>query len=201
MLDNYEGTDDRELISRVAQKDEKAFRQIFERYQNRVFNLAYRYTGSYPDAEEITQDVFLKVYKNAVSFRYQSAFSTWLYRITINTAMNYKRKRRIAAESLDQVNEPGSKREEPAAASAQNPEEIYKRKKRQEIIQAALDSLPPNQRAAFVLAKYEGMTYDEISKVLTVSVAAVESLIYRARQGLIVKLRPLVDRGELCRKF
>ena len=201
MPDDHDGADDRELMDRIVNKDEKAFRQIFERYQTRVFNLAYRYTGSYHDAEEITQDVFLKVYKSAKTFRHGSSLGTWLYRITINSAMNFKRKKRIAQESLDQINEPGSGREEPAAAIDKNPEEIYKRKRRRELIQAALDSLPPNQRAAFVLAQYEGMTYLEISKVLSVSVAAVESLIYRARQSLVVKLRPLIDRGELDRKF
>jgi RNA polymerase sigma-70 factor (ECF subfamily) len=110
--------------------------------------------------------------------------------------MNFKMKKRIATESLDEITEPGALKEEPAAAGAQNPEEIYKRKKKEESIRAALDSLPSNQRAAFVLAQYEGMTYAEISKVLFVSVSAVESLIYRARQSLIVKLRPLVDRGQ-----
>jgi len=201
MPDDHDGADDRELMDRIVNKDEKAFRQIFERHQNRVFNLAYRYTGSYHDAEEITQDVFLKVYKNANSFQHGSSLGTWLYRIAINTAMNFKRKKRLATESLDQINEPGSMRDEPAAAITQNPEEIYKRKKRRELIQSALDSLPPNQRAAFVLAQFEGMTYLEISKVLSVSIAAVESLIYRARQSLVVKLRPLIDRGELDRKF
>lgn len=196
MRDNNANPDDRELMNRIVQKDEKAFRQLFERYQNRIFNLAYRYTGSFHDAEEITQDVFLKVYKSAHNFRHGSGLGTWLYRITINTAMNFKRKKRIATESLDQITEPGQNREEPAAATAYNPEEIYKRKKREESIRAALDYLPSNQRAAFVLAKYEGLTYLEISKVLSVSVAAVESLIYRARQSLVVKLRPLVDRGQ-----
>jgi RNA polymerase sigma-70 factor (ECF subfamily) len=196
MPDHDRNPDDRELIDRIAQKDEKSFRELFDRYQERVFNLAYRYTGSYHDAEEITQDVFLKVYKGAAKFRHGSHLNTWLYRITINTAMNFKMKKRIATESLDEITEPGALKEEPAAAGAQNPEEIYKRKKKEESIRAALDSLPSNQRAAFVLAQYEGMTYAEISKVLFVSVSAVESLIYRARQSLIVKLRPLVDRGQ-----
>jgi RNA polymerase sigma-70 factor (family 1) len=197
MPDFNQVPDDRELIGRIARQDEAAFRQLYERYHERIFSLAYRYSGSYHDAEEITHDVFLKLYNNAAKFRHESSLGTWLYRITVNVCMNLKRKKRLAVESLDQISEPGQKREEPAAASAQNPEEIYKRKKQQELIQSALDSLPTNQRLAFVLAQYEDLTYLEISKVLSVSVPAVESLIFRARQGLIARLSPHMKRGGL----
>jgi RNA polymerase sigma-70 factor, ECF subfamily len=196
MPDSGQAPDDRELIGRVARQDEAAFHQLYERYLERVFNLAYRYTGSYHDAEEITHDVFLKVYKNAAKFRRQSSLGTWLYRITVNACMNFKRKKRIAIESLDQISEPGQETREPAAASEQNPEEIYKRKKQRELIQSALEELPENQRLAFILSVYEGLTYLEISEVLAVSVSAVESLIYRARQGLIAILGPHMRRGE-----
>ncbi len=190
-------TTDSELIAQVAQKDERAFHELYNRHQTQVFNLAYRYTGSYADAEEISQDVFLKVYKKAASFRQEARFTTWLYRITVNTCFNFKRRKKIPIESLDQMQEPGPGFQEPAAPRSENPEEIYRRRKRAELIRNALDTLPPKQRIAFIMGKFDGYSYDEISKVLGINANAVAALMHRAKEQLRKVLQPYRIKGEL----
>lgn len=188
---------DHDLLQRVAGRDEGAFRQLFDRHRDRVFNLAYRYTGSYADAEEISQDVFLKVYKKAASFRREARFTTWLYRITVNTCLNSKRRKKVATESLDSLQAAGTGLHEPAAPPADDPGEIYRRRKKAALIRQALDSLPPKQRIAFVMGKFEGYSYDEISSVLGINANAVAALMHRAKERLRKVLQPYRSKGEL----
>ncbi|HEX7320609.1 MAG TPA: RNA polymerase sigma factor [bacterium] len=180
---------DHDLLQRIVQRDESAFRQLFDRHRDQVFNLAYRYTGSSADAEEISMDVFLKVYKKAASFRREARFTTWLYRITVNTCLNFKRRKKIMTESLDFVQEPAPRSEEP--------EEIYRGRKKAELVRNALDSLPPKQRIAFIMGKFDGYSYDEISKVLGISANAVAAIMHRAKEQLKKVLQPFRLKGEL----
>jgi len=159
--------------------------------------LAYRYTGSYADAEEISQDVFLKVYKKAASFRQEARFTTWLYRITVNTCLNFKRRQKIPVESLDSLQEPGPGFMEPAGPASEKPEEIFRRRKKAELIRQALDQLPPKQRIAFIMSKFEGYSYDDISKVLGINTNAIAALMHRAKEQLKKVLQPYRLKGEL----
>jgi len=196
-MNDQSAVSDQELLQRIAQGDEDAFRRLFDLHRDKVFNLAYRYTGSHADAEEISQDVFLKVYKKAASFRQEARFTTWLYRITVNTCLNFKRRKKIPIESLDQMQEPGPGFQEPAAPRSENPEEIYKRRKRAELVRHALDQLPSKQRIAFIMGKFDGYSYDEISKVLGINTNAVAALMHRAKEQLKKFLLPLRLKGEL----
>jgi RNA polymerase sigma-70 factor (ECF subfamily) len=188
---------DPELIARVVLKDERAFHELYGRHHDRVFNLAYRYTGSYADAEEISQDVFLRVFHKAASFRQEARFTTWLYRITVNACLNFKRRKKIPTESLDSMQEPGPGFHEPAGPKSENPEEIYRRRKKAELIRSALDTLPPKQRIAFIMGKFDGYSYDDISKVLGMNTNAVAALMHRAKEQLQKVLQAYRTKGEL----
>lgn len=184
---------DEELIRRVATKDEDAFRILYDRHGNKVFNLTYRYVGSYDDAEDITQDVFLKIYYSAHKFRGESKFATWLYRIAVNACKNYKRKKQPALVSID---DPEISTDLSATASAEPPAILAEKRKRA-IIQQAIDSLAPNQKTAFILSKYEGYSYAEIAEIMNISISTVGVLLYRAKQELKKRLLPYKQRGEI----
>ena len=183
------------LIKRFVSDDEFAFEELFGRYKQKIFNLVYRYIGSYPETEELTQDVFVKVYKSAQTFKGKSKFSTWVYRIAVNTCLNYKKKKRLVMESLDKSGAQPVK--ELIAPDSTTPEELFKRAKKMAIIQQAIDSLPPNQKIAFILSKYEGFSYIEIAEIINTSISAVESLLFRAKQQLKKELTPYKEMGEL----
>jgi len=184
---------DEELLKRVAQNDEQAFCELFTRYKNKVFNLVYRYVGTYYEAEELTQDIFLKVYNSVHKFRGESRFSTYLYRIAVNVCKNYKRKKQPTVVSIE---DPEISTDLSAPASSE-PDAILAEKKKRVIIQEVLDSLPPNQKTAFILSKYENYSYAQIAEIMKISVSAVESLLFRAKQNLKKKLLPYKQRGEI----
>jgi RNA polymerase sigma-70 factor (ECF subfamily) len=187
--------DDEFLIKRFVSNDESAFEELFRRYEQKIFNLVYRYIGPYPETEELTQDVFVKVYKSAQTFKGKSKFSTWIYRIAVNTCLNYKKKKRLAVESLD---ESGTQlANDLVAPNSTTPEELFKRARKMAIIQQAIDSLPPNQKVTFILSKYEGFSYTEISEIINTSISAVESLLFRAKQQLKKELTPYKEIGDL----
>ena len=189
----YQDSKDEEIIRNVAEKDEQAFYELFRRYENKVFNLVYRYVGTYHEAEEITQEIFLKIYYSAHKFRGESKFATWLYRIAVNTCKNYKRKKQPAVISID---DPEISTDLSAPASTE-PEAIFAEKRKRAIIQQAIDSLAPNQKTAFILSKYEGYSYAEIAEIMKISISAVGVLLFRAKQELKKKLLPYKQRGEL----
>jgi len=184
---------DEELIEKVAKEDDQAFYELFNRYEQKIFNLVYRYVGAYHEAEEINQDIFLKSYYSAHKFRGESKFATWLYRIAVNTCKNYKRKKQPTVVSID---DPEISSDLSAPASNE-PVAILARKRKRAIIQRAIDSLTPNQKTAFVLSKYEGFSYVEIAEIMKVSIVAVGVLLFRAKQELKKELLPYKQRGEL----
>ena len=187
--------DDEFLIKRFVSNDESAFEELFRRYEQKIFNLVYRYIGPYPETEELTQDVFVKVYKSANTFKGKSKFSTWIYRIAVNTCLNYKAKKRLIVESLDKIDNQPVK--ELVAPDSTNPEEQFTRARKMAIIQQVIDVLPPNQKIAFILSKYEGFSYAEIGEIMNVSISSVESLLFRAKQQLKKELTPYKEIGDL----
>jgi len=184
---------DEDLLKMVAQNDEQAFCELFTRYEDKVFNLVYRYVGTSYEAEELTQDIFLRVYNSAHKFRGESKFATWLYRIAVNVCKNYKRKKKPTVVSIDDPEISTNL----SAPESSEPDAILAEKRKRAIIQVALDSLPPNQKTAFILSKYENYTYAEIAEIMKISVSAVESLLFRAKQNLKKKLLPYKQRGEI----
>jgi RNA polymerase sigma-70 factor (ECF subfamily) len=170
---------DTALVRACQRGDIEAFEQIFRVYRNPVFRLAYRFTGNRDDAEDLTQEIFLKVFENIGSFRYESSFATWLYRIAVNTCMNFQRNKK-PAESLGVTDDLGS---------SVSPEAICERGELQRKIEAEIASLPSPLKIAFLLVVVEGMTYREASEILGLSVDALFMRVSRARQILREKLK------------
>jgi len=173
------------LIEQLKQGDETAFKTIVETWQTMVYNTALSIVQNAEDAEDIAQEVFIQVYQSVQSFKGESKFSTWLYRVTISKSLDHerrkKRKKRFAfIRSLSE-----SQNESPVyAPDFHHPGIVLDRKEKAAIIFKAIGALPNNQRIAFTLHKVEGLSYQEISEVMETSVSSVESLIHRARNNL-----------------
>jgi RNA polymerase sigma-70 factor (family 1) len=171
--------DDQTIIRAIASKDNQAFRQLVEQYQNMVANLAYKFTRNKQDAEDIAQEVFFTVWKEAGKFRGEASISTWLYRITSNKALNYLRKHKRDKQTTSEdelAHKPDS--------SAKTPEGVMEQSENQKILYLALDELPEKYRIPFILNKLEGMPYRRIADTLKISIANVETRIYRAKKAL-----------------
>jgi RNA polymerase sigma-70 factor (ECF subfamily) len=182
-------SDDRQLIALAANGDQQAFARLVQRHQDRIFNLAYRYTRDRQDAEELTQEIFFRAWRHAGSFRGDAAFATWLYRLGINVCLNQRQRKKTRPDHL-----PLSA--EHAADGALAGAELLA-SERELRLKSAMDALPARQRLALVLASFEEQSYEEIAVVMEVSVASVESLLFRARRNLAAILKPLQRKGEL----
>lgn len=178
---------DESLLAASAGGDETAFEELVRRYQGRMIGLACRYTGDHAAGEDLAAEIFLKIWKNAARFKGEASFSTWSYRIAVNTCLNYKRGGAGSGTvSLDEdiESEDGPvKRELPEPARYQ-PDQALQDAERAAAVRQALDRLPPQQKTAFVLCWFEERSYREIAEAMQVSVGAVESLLFRAKERL-----------------
>ncbi len=182
--------EDHETVDRLKRGDEAAFRMVVERHQKLVLNCAYRFLRDRQAAEDLTQEVFLEVFESIHSFRADAQLSTWIYRIAVTKSLNHlkslRRKKRFAGlVSFFGAENVGDRLPGP---EAERPDRGIENEERRLLLNRALEALPESQRIAFTLSKVEGMSYQEISRIMNTTVAAVESLIHRARGGLKKKL-------------
>ncbi len=182
--------DDPEIIEKLKSGDAAAFRFVVGKYQKLVLNCSYKFLRNRESAEDVTQEVFLEVFKSILTFRADSKLSTWIYRIAISKSLNQlksqKRKKRFAIlTSL--FDDSGVEKQIPAPISM-SPEKDFENRDRAEILSRALEKLPENQRIAFTLSKYDEMNYEEISLIMDTTISSVESLIHRAKTNLRKKL-------------
>jgi len=166
--------------------DETAFRKLIDDYRPLVFRTAARFLTDPDDCSDLTQEVFIEVWRSASRFRGDSSIATWLYRITVNKALNQLRREKrknwlISLRNLGSTPEPQTRSDETAGKLNQNDDA--------RLINNALSQLPENQRVAFVLSQSEHLSQKAISEVMGLSESAVESLIHRARTNLRKKLR------------
>lgn len=186
---NHWVLDERLLVERLKQGDEAAFKSIVETWQDMVFNTALGIVQNSEDAEDIAQEVFVQVYQSISSFKGDSKFSTWMYRITITKSLDHerrkKRKKRFAfvksifgEESQVVVHPPDFNHPGVTLDKKEDAGALFK----------AIKELPENQRLAFSLHKIEGLSYQEVSEVMKTTVSSVESLIHRAKINLKKKL-------------
>ena len=181
--------DERILVEKLKQGDESAFKSIVETWQNMVYNTALGIVQNAEDAEDIAQETFVQVYQSIKSFKGESKFSTWLYRITIAKALDHerrkKRKKRFAfvkslfGEESEVVVHP---------PDFHHPGVVLDQKENAAVLFQAIGQLPENQRVAFTLHKVDGLSYQEVSEVMDTSVSSVESLMHRAKTNLKKKL-------------
>ncbi len=191
-LGNYGSyTNDSNLIEGIIAGSEDAYRYLITKYQQIVFRTVMGFIHSEPDAEDITQEVFIEVFRSVGKFRRESGLSTWIYRIAVNKSINFhragRRRKIVSFLDLNAVELSGMKHE-PVAPDEMNPGSDMDRSEHAAEIQKALDSLPYNQRTAFILSKYDDLSYQEIASVMKTSVPSVESLLFRARRNLQKKL-------------
>lgn len=173
------------LIAKLKEGDEAAFRSIVEEWQDMVFNTILGIVQNETEAEDLSQDVFIKVYESISSFKGESKFSTWLYRIATTKALDHlrskKRKKRLGYLLPIFGNE---RIEETGVMDFHHPGVAVDQKERAAILFRAIRKLPDNQKAAYVLNKLEGRSYKEVSEIMNTTVSAVESLLSRANQNL-----------------
>jgi RNA polymerase sigma-70 factor (ECF subfamily) len=170
------------LMLRFQKGDERAFEELVRRHTRGVLNLVYRYLGDASRAEDMAQDVFVKVYKARMKYEPKAKFSTWLYRIAVNHCLNEIRSRKSQPSLSAPVND---LLEEPAG---NDPDARLQREDLQQAVRAALDALPENQRLAVLLSRYQEMSYEEIAETMGISLEAVKSVIFRAKENLKLSL-------------
>lgn len=182
---------DSEIIDLVLQGDRNRYRLLVEKYQQMIFQTAMGFLHNKDDADDLTQEVFVQAYQSLNRFKGKAAFSTWLYRITVNAALNkIKRSSRNPIKNrIDSIFSRDMTIEIPFMQSDQeNPESILIRREHSEWLQKILDSLPEKQRIAIVLSKYDDLSQKEIADIMDTTEGAVEALLQRAKINLRRKL-------------
>ena len=186
---------DAAIMLRVAEGDEASFTYLAQRYHRPMIHFLFRMVGNQAIAEELAQEVFLRVYRARESYRAEARFSTWLYRIATNLAVNYardtKNERTAQTVYLDQP-DPETGTSPDLADDEPSAEERLLRDERMAAIRLHVMALPERQRMAVLMHKYQGMDYRQIGEVLKLSESATKSLLFRAYQTLREKLKDFV---------
>jgi RNA polymerase sigma-70 factor (ECF subfamily) len=185
-----EESGEKELLAALRREEPDAFRQLVEYHRNKVINTCYRIVYNREDAEELAQETFLEVHNSIGEFREKSRLSTWIYRIAVTKSLDFLRKRGrkkregIVGRLLSLDDYSGAI----AAPASSNPEAHLETQERRRVLRGAMDTLSDSQRTAFVLSKYDGLSYQEIADILETSLPSIESLIHRAKAKLQKRL-------------
>ncbi len=184
---------DQALVERVQQGDKQAFDLLVRKYQQKIMNVIMRYVHDPDEAQDIAQEAFVKAYRALPKFRGDSAFYTWLYRIAINTAKNMlvSRGRRppgsdVEVEVAEQLDAGARLKDQATPESYIHEEEVLR------TIKKAMDDLPEDLRTAIMLRELDGMSYEEIAEAMSCPIGTVRSRIFRAREAIDKKLRPVL---------
>jgi RNA polymerase sigma-70 factor (ECF subfamily) len=175
--------DERRLVERACNGDLAAFRELVERHQQRVYFLALDLTGNHHDAEDVSQEVFIKAYQSLHAFRGDAKLSSWLYRIAVNACINKRRKKSLSVMSLQENFDDSTAVDVPFSVG-DNPERSAESSLMQVHIERALRRLPARQRAVFVLRHYHDLPLKEIAHILKISEGTVKSLLFRGIRRL-----------------
>lgn len=185
---------DQQLVQRVQAGDQSAFNLLVLKYQHRVLKLVGRFVSDPSEAQDVAQEAFLKAYRALGSFRGESAFYTWLYRIAINTAKNalVAQRRRPVDFDLD-AQDPEAFERQAKLKESDTPEGVLLTEEIRQVVEKAMEQLPEDLRTAIVLRELEGLSYEEIAEAMDCPVGTVRSRIFRAREAIDKKLKPLLD--------
>jgi len=189
---------DQQLVERVQRGDKHAFDLLVSKYQRKLGRLISRFVRDSAEAEDVTQEAFIKAYRALPGFRGESAFYTWLYRIGINTAKNHllSNKRRVPTNTIFDADEAESFDEASLLREVDTPENELMSKQVVGVVQASLQQLPEDLRSALTLREIEGLSYEEIASVMNCPVGTVRSRIFRAREAVAENLRPLLETSK-----
>lgn len=183
------------LVDAAAAGDREARRELFERYRTPAFHVAYRITGRSEDALDVVQDSFIKAFQSLGSFQRDAGFKTWLLRIVANRALDLLRARRVRLAASFDGDEDSGAAPEPPAGGEDDPGQRLERREIGQRVAAAVERLPPDQRAVFSLYATGEMTYGQIAEVLGVPIGTVMSRLYHARLKLKARLADLDPGG------
>lgn len=189
---------DQQLVARAQRGDKRAFELLVMKYQRKLGRLLSRWVRDPAEVEDVTQEAFIKAYRALPSFRGESAFYTWLYRIAINTAKNYLvalGRRAPTTTGFDNEEAEGFEDAEQLRDS-NTPETELEGKQVAAVVNKAMDALPEDLRTAITLREIEGLSYDEIANVMNCPIGTVRSRIFRAREAIATELRPLLGTEE-----
>ena len=179
-----------DLVEKLKGDDSTALRTLYEIYKERIYNVCYRMLNNQQDAEDATQDVFIKAFRSIYQFHGNAKLSTWLYQIAVNTSLNYIRRKKITTWfSLDFL---VGKEESVLDNTNIRPDLEMEKSESEALVQQAIQSLPPRQRTAVILQRYEELSYKEIAEIMKTSLSAVESLLHHAKDNLTEKLTALL---------
>jgi RNA polymerase sigma-70 factor (ECF subfamily) len=185
---------DRQLVARAQRGDKQAFELLVEKYQRKLARLLSRFIRDPAEVEDVTQEAFIKAYRALPAFRGDSAFYTWLYRIGINTAKNYLMAmgRRAPTSTEVEADEAEGFEEGEQLRDINTPESVLLSMEIAETVNATIERLPEELRTAIQLREIEGMSYEDIARVMECPIGTVRSRIFRAREAIAEQLRPLL---------
>ncbi|MFD2169586.1 RNA polymerase sigma factor [Tumebacillus lipolyticus] len=188
---------DQELIQRVITGDCDSYRLLVERYQTLIYTIAHRMVRDRTEAEDITQEVFLKAYRTLDSFREEASFKTWICRIATNRCIDWRRKHLVRQEQTAQVEEA----ERIPDDLDLSPERILLRQERQVEVRDLIDKMPEKYRSILLMYHFQGMSYKDIAEVQEISPRTVETRLYRAKNMLRDRLKGGETDGARSRRF
>jgi RNA polymerase sigma-70 factor (ECF subfamily) len=189
---------DRQLVVRAQSGDKQAYGLLVEKYQRKLARLLSRFIRDSAEVEDVTQEAFIKAYRALPSFRGDSAFYTWLYRIGINTAKNYLMAmgRRAPTSTEVEAEEAEGFEEGEQLRDINTPESVLLSKEIAETVNATIEQLPEELRKAIQMREIEGMSYEDIAQAMDCPIGTVRSRIFRAREAIAEQLRPLLDTSK-----
>lgn len=191
-IENNSINNDSYLINKCKKGDRHAFDKLIDKYQDKIFNFAYRITGNYEEASDVSQEAFIRAFNSIKTFRNEAAFSSWMYRIVKNIYIDRLHvAERLPYISLDETieSENGSIQREIKDVNAISPENELIKNERESIIHDLLNELPPHQRIPLVLYHINNLTYEEIANITKLPIGTVKSRINRARSTMAEKIR------------
>ena len=189
---------DQQLVERAQKGDKRAFGLLVEKYQRKLARLLSRFVRDSAEVEDVTQEAFIKAYRALPNFRGDSAFYTWLYRIGINTAKNHLMaagRRAPTSTSVDSEEAEGLDEGE-QLRDINTPESLLLSREIGDTVNAAMLALPEDLRTAIQLREMEGMSYEDIAQIMNCPIGTVRSRIFRAREAIAERLKPLLDTGD-----
>ena len=189
---------DQQLVERAQKGDKRAFGLLVDKYQRKLARLLSRFVRDSAEVEDVTQEAFIKAYRALPNFRGDSAFYTWLYRIGINTAKNHLMaagRRAPTSTSVDSEEAEGLDEGE-QLRDINTPESLLLSREIGDTVNAAMLALPEDLRTAIQLREMEGMSYKDIAQIMNCPIGTVRSRIFRAREAIAERLKPLLDTGD-----
>ncbi|MCX8092667.1 MAG: sigma-70 family RNA polymerase sigma factor [Candidatus Goldbacteria bacterium] len=185
--------DEKELIKKIIKGEKEYFREIINKYKNLIYNHSRNFLRNAQEAEDVTQEIFINIFNNLNRFRGDSKLSTWIYRITVNTCKNkLKQMKRLKANIIEEIDDDNDETrkiiEDIRENEEKEPDNIFKQKNLRSAIYKNMKTLSDEQRTVIILRDINGLSYEEIAKIMKISVSAVKSKLFRARENLRQKL-------------